>query len=111
MVILAFPMTLNRSSSVSFGVTAPFPWVLVHAKHFLCVPSRSGVSVFPSLVEVHLVAASLSFWMWDIFLSFFLSFFLFGGFCILLSKFVWQIAVIWGLFQEKMSTCSSPPSF
>ena len=106
MVILAFPMTLNRSSSVSFGVTAPFPWVLVHAKHFLCVPSRSGVSVFPSLVEVHLVAASLS--SLDVG---YLSFFLFGGFCILLSKFVRQIAVIWGLFQEKMSTCSSPPSF
>ena len=73
MVLLASPVALDRSSSVSFGVTAPFLWVLVHAKHFLCVPSRSGVSVFPSLVEVHLIAASLS--SLDVgYLSFFLSF-------------------------------------
>ena len=33
------PLTLaGRSGSVSCGVTAPFPWVLVHARFCLCPP-------------------------------------------------------------------------
>ena len=81
-------------------------WCMQSIFFFFGVPSRSGVSVFPSLVEVHLVTAFLS--SLDVGYVFF---FFFGGFCILLLMFVQQMAVIWMLFQEKMSTCSSTPSF
>ena len=44
------PQTLRgRSGSVSYGVTAPFPWVLVHTSFCLCPP---WVFVSPSPVEV-----------------------------------------------------------
>ena len=39
----------GRSGSVSWGVTAPFPWVLVHTRFCLCL---SKVSTSPSPVEV-----------------------------------------------------------
>ena len=45
------PLTLaGRSGSVSFGVTVPSPCILTHT--LFCVPSKSGVSVSPSPVEV-----------------------------------------------------------
>ena len=44
------PTPAGRSGSVSYGVTAPSPWVLVST--LFCVPSKSGVSVSPSPVEV-----------------------------------------------------------
>ena len=43
------PALAGRSGSVSCGVTAPFPWILVCTRPR--VPSRSGVSVSPSPVE------------------------------------------------------------
>ena len=39
----------GRSDSVSYRVTAPFPWVLVHTQFRLCPPR---ISVSPSPVEV-----------------------------------------------------------
>ena len=45
------PSTLaGRSGSVSYGVTASSPGS--HCTHYLCVPSKNGVSVSPSPVEV-----------------------------------------------------------
>ena len=38
----------GKSGSVSFGVTAPFSWVLVHIRAFWCHPR----TCFPSFVEV-----------------------------------------------------------
>ena len=43
------PLTLaGRSGSVSYGVTAPFPWVLVHTRFCLC-PLRVGALIPPGL--------------------------------------------------------------
>ena len=45
------PLTpAGRSGSVSCGVTAPSPWVLMHT--VLCVSSKMRVSVSPSPVKV-----------------------------------------------------------
>ena len=44
------PTLAGRSGSVSCGVTSPSPLVLMHT--LLCAPSKSGVSVSPSPVEV-----------------------------------------------------------
>ena len=44
---LGDPQTLKgKSGSVSCGVTAPFPWVLVHTRYSLCPPE----SLFPSVL-------------------------------------------------------------
>ena len=44
------PTLAGRSCSVSYGVTAPSLGPYAHTT--LCVPSKSGVSVSPSLVKV-----------------------------------------------------------
>ena len=36
------PSNTDRSDSVSCGVSAPFPWVLVHTRFCLCTPRLSG---------------------------------------------------------------------
>ena len=42
------PTLAGQSSSVSCGVTAPVPWVLVHARFCLCPPRVE--SLFPSVL-------------------------------------------------------------
>ena len=42
------PTLVGGFGSVSYGVTAPFLWVLVHAKFCLCPPSLE--SLFPSVL-------------------------------------------------------------
>ena len=44
------PILAGSNGSVSCEVTTPFLWVLVH-KDFVCA-SKTGVSVFPSPVEI-----------------------------------------------------------
>ena len=44
------PTLADRSGSVSCGITAPFPWVLVYARFCLCPPREESVS--PSAVDV-----------------------------------------------------------
>ena len=44
------PTLAGRFGSVSCGVTAPFPWVLVHARFCLCLPTVESVSPNPEEV-------------------------------------------------------------
>ena len=44
------PTLAGRSGSVSCGVTAPFPWVLVHARFCFCLSTVKSVSPSPEEV-------------------------------------------------------------